>query len=203
MVDIDLIKRCQREESDAFDLLYEAYSTKALRTACLLVGNRNIAEDIIQEAFIECFKDIKKLRNPETFEVWFHRLLVRVCWRMSSKERKSVCENLDDSLTETIPCKEDVFKQVEHNQTSHVIREAINKLSSPVKTTVILYYYNNLSIKEIAQIMKCFQGTVKSRLHNGRKLLAKELRNAAIDIGWYETDYLEKECMLNAKRNSI
>lgn len=69
LVDTEIIKRCQQGEEAAFDALYKACATKALRTAYLLVGNRNIAEDIIQEAFLECYRDIKKLRNPQFFQV--------------------------------------------------------------------------------------------------------------------------------------
>ncbi|AGL00551.1 RNA polymerase sigma factor, sigma-70 family [Desulfoscipio gibsoniae DSM 7213] len=177
MVDTGLIKRCQQGEGEAFDELYQTYATKALRTAYLLVGNKNIAEDIMQEAFFECYRDIKKLRTPELFQVWFNRLLVRISWRMASRERKVIYESLNANDMERLPDRQDVLEVVEANQESQVIRQAINKLSIPLRTTMILYYYNDMSVKEISQIMNCFQGTVKSRLLNGRKKLARELKS--------------------------
>ncbi|WP_104373395.1 RNA polymerase sigma factor [Desulfocucumis palustris] len=196
MVDIDLIKRCQQGEKGAFDALYQACATKALRTAYLLVGNKSIAEDIIQEAFFECYRDIKKLRTPEAFQVWFNRILVRISWRMASRERKTIHESLDDSALERLPDQQDVLEAVEASQNSRVIRQAINNLSVPLRTTMILYYYNDMSVKEISQVMNCFQGTVKTRLLNGRKKLARELKKRPGDCADKMTSGpLKKECV--------
>ena len=79
MVDQDLVKRCQLGEEGAFDSLYMAVFKKAFWTAYLLSGNTEKSEDIIQETFYECFRDIGKLRNPELFQAWFNRILVRKC----------------------------------------------------------------------------------------------------------------------------
>ncbi|WP_312352804.1 RNA polymerase sigma factor [Aminipila sp.] len=172
MVDINLIIRCQKGELSAFEELYENYSTKAVRTAFSIVNKYELAEDIIQEAFYECFRDISKLYTPEAFEVWFYRILVRTSWRMKSDEKKFFHEQLE-TYESRMKDPHDCFEEIESNELAY----AINRLSLPMKTTVILYYYNGLSVREIAGIMNCFQGTVKSRLYNSRKILAKELKN--------------------------
>jgi len=181
MVDTGLIVRCQQREPEAFDVLFKTYATKALRTTYLLVNRRDLAEDIIQEAFLQCYHDILQLRSPELFEVWFHRILVRICWRMASRERKFPQQSLGETIVD-FENDQNPMEAVEKTQEAHIIWQAINQLSIPMRTTMILYYYNDMSVKEISQVMQCFQGTVKSRLHNGRKILAKELKNQLYDI---------------------
>ncbi|WHH57268.1 RNA polymerase sigma factor [Petroclostridium sp. X23] len=197
MVNYDLIKCCQQGHEDAFDELFRVYSTKAKRTAYLLAGRMGIAEDILQEAFLECFKDIHKLRKPELFEIWFHRLLVRICWRMAKKERKSASESLEDNLGDIIDDRIDTQTTVESKELNTMLRKAIDGLRPHLRTTIILYYYNDMSIKEVAQILNCFEGTVKSRLHNAKKILAKHLEKELPDQHFNLRGYSRKEWIVD------
>ncbi|MHC1722705.1 MAG: RNA polymerase sigma factor [Aminipila sp.] len=187
MVDIDLVIRCQKGDLSAFEQLYETCATKALRTAFSIVNRYDLAEDILQETFYECFRDIRKLHAPEAFEVWFYRILVRTGWRTLFNEKKFFHEQLEDwesSMKEPNNC----FDKIESNE----LINAINRLSLPMRTTVILHYYNDLSVKEIARIMNCFQGTVKSRLFNSRKVLAKELKKQSAEF--FGSESIGKGC---------
>ncbi|WP_129595919.1 RNA polymerase sigma factor [Anaerophilus nitritogenes] len=181
MVDMNLIIRCKTGDMSAFEELYETYSTKALRTALSIVNRYDLAEDILQETFCECFRDIKKLRAPEAFTVWFYKILVRNSWRMLYNEKKFSHKQLK-TCESIMKDPHDYFKDIGSND----LVNAINRLSLPMKTTVILYYYNDLPIKEIAKIMGCFQGTVKSRLFNSRKILAKELKKQSTEFSGRE-----------------
>ncbi|MEW6572379.1 MAG: sigma-70 family RNA polymerase sigma factor [Bacillota bacterium] len=116
MDEISLVKRCQQGDRDAFRTLVERLSTKALRTAYLIVNRKDTAEDVVQEAFIQCYREIKRLRSPETFETWFYRMLVRLSRRIASKEKGRLSlEPLDDAkqlptrnadVTDTVETKE-------------------------------------------------------------------------------------------------
>ena len=174
MMDTDLIIRCQQGEEAAFDALYSVVYKKTLRTVFLLAGYTDKVEDIIQDTFYECFRDIGKLRNPELFQAWFNRILVRKCHRSAWENLPE--QSLDSYEEIQLRNETSVSDIAERNQNYLIVREAINKLKSPLRTTVILFYYNDMSIKEIAGIMNCFQGTVKSRLHYAKKVLEKELK---------------------------
>ncbi|MCX7711806.1 MAG: RNA polymerase sigma factor [Clostridia bacterium] len=197
MIDADLIQRCQKEEEDAFDELYKVLGKKALWTAYLISGRRDVAEDILQEAFFECFRDIKKLRRPEVFPVWFNRILIRKCWHMVGKEKKTAADSLSDSMKEQVDSGIDITEVVEANEASRFVRNAIGRLKPEMRTVIILYYYNGLSIKEIAEVMKCFQGTVKSRLHYAKKELEKELKGSFGSGSFERVRYLGKECAIH------
>lgn len=197
MIDTELIIRCQLGDEKSYDELYKVIGKRALWTAYLHAGRMDIAEDIIQETFFECFRDINKLRKPETFSIWFNRILVRKCWYVIKKERKQTTLSLDDGLDEHLKDETNVSEIAETNQTYQVLKEAVNKLSPPMRTTIILHYYNNMTIEEIAKVMKCFQGTVKSRLYYAKRTI-KEILSKEMEFA--ESDRVRcdrKECIVN------
>lgn len=200
MIDAEIIKRCQHEDRDAYDELYKVAGKKALWTVYLLAGRMDIAEDIVQEAFFQCFRNINKLQKPELFPVWFNRILLRTCWHIVYKERKKPAVSLEAEALTGLMSDENVSERVEYNQMGSAIREAVNRLKPSMRSTVVLYYYNDLSIREIARVMGCFQGTVKSRLHYAKKVLEKELRKEFSDEYIHMSGYTGctgKECTAN------
>lgn len=200
MIDAEIIKRCQQEDQEAYDELYKAAGKKALWTVYLLAGRMDIAEDIVQEAFFQCFRNINKLQKPELFPVWFNRILLRTCWHMVYRERKKPAVSLEEEALTELMSDENVSERVESNQMGSAIREAVNRLKPSMRSTVVLYYYNDLSIREIAQVMSCFQGTVKSRLHYAKKVLEKELKKEFSDEYIHMSGYTGctgKECTAN------
>ncbi|TDA67456.1 MAG: RNA polymerase sigma factor [Clostridia bacterium] len=191
----DLIKRCQQGDVDAFGILVERYGAKAIRTAYLITGRRDMAEDIAQEAFIQCYREIKQLRNPEMFQPWFYRILSRLSWRHTAKEKGQVSlEALADSDQKLLVDDPDLAAAVEAKLKQSAVQEAIGRLNAPLRTTIVLYYFNELSIKEIAQVLGCREGTIKSRLHNARKQLARELQQNGLEpSSQEEREYLGQQ----------
>ncbi|WP_315079872.1 sigma-70 family RNA polymerase sigma factor [uncultured Clostridium sp.] len=172
----DTIRRCKLGDKAAFQELLQTVEKKALATAYFLSGKRGIAEDILQETYMKCFMEIDKLKDPEAFKVWFFRILVRTGWKMSKKQSMLVPTDIT-SENEALFYNE---KQNEENiidtyETKHIVKSAINNLSENLKTVVILYYFNDMSIEEISKVTGCFKATVKSRLFYARGALKKQL----------------------------
>ncbi|WP_353846721.1 sigma-70 family RNA polymerase sigma factor [Clostridium sp. VAP51] len=172
----DTIIRCKLGEKEAFQELLQTVEKNALATAYFLSGKRGIAEDILQETYMKCFMEIDKLKDPEAFKVWFFRILVRTGWKMSKKQSMLVPTDIT-SENEALFYNE---KQNEENiidtyETKHIVKSAINNLSENLKTVVILYYFNDMSIEEISKVTGCFKATVKSRLFYARGALKKQL----------------------------
>jgi RNA polymerase sigma-70 factor (ECF subfamily) len=140
------------------------------------VGRKDIAEDVVQEAFIQCHREIKRLRSPETFETWFYRILVRLSWRIASKEKGWLSLEPLDNAKGMSTSNADVTDTVETIEMQRAVQQAVRRLSTPLKTTIVLRYFNGLSVKEIAQVLNCRVGTVESRLHNAARQLAVELK---------------------------
>ncbi|ONI39140.1 hypothetical protein AN640_01970 [Candidatus Epulonipiscium fishelsonii] len=176
---MDIIEKIQQGNLKAFEVLFNEYKDKAFKTAYLITHNKDISEDIVQETFAACYINIKKLKHPEYFKTWFYIILTRNAWKYSSKSKKEVImDNIYDKVEEAN------FKNTQHNMEdldNSILNTEIKKLNTKLQTTLILYYYNDLDVKEIAKIMGCFEGTVKSRLHTARN----KLKNALIENDFF------------------
>lgn len=170
MEEIEIVERVQQGDMQAFEYLFEFYKDKAIRTVYLMTGNGVVSEDIVQEAFTTCYLSINTLKNPEYFKTWFFKLLTRIAWRYMKKENRLVPV---EEIAGLLEVKREGYytNEMEERERAKIVYEEILKLDKKLQTTIILYYYNELSIKEIARIMGCLEGTVKSRLHTGRQRL--------------------------------
>lgn len=151
MEEEQLVKKFQNGSKEAFDLLYEKYKNQALRSIYLISNSRYDCEDIVQEAFVKMYTHIGELKDVTQFKSWFFQILYRTAWRYMKQKAKESPS------------------------------EEIEKLDIKHRTVVVLYYYNELSIAEIAKIVGCFEGTVKSRLANARKRLKVQLMRVDTD----------------------
>lgn len=172
----DTIRRCQLGEKEAFKELLQSVEKKALSTAYLISGNRGIAEDILQETYLKCFKEIGKLKEAEAFNTWFFKILVRTGWQMCKKQSEIIpveisSENEGLFYYESKSSDNDIDRY----ELKDMVKTAIDNLSENLKTVVILYYFNDMSIGDIAKVTGCFQATIKSRLFYARSALKKQL----------------------------
>lgn len=147
----------------AFNALYEKHSTKAYRTALLITGNVHTAEDVVQEAFIQVIRTLGRLKSPKAFGSYFYRIITRTAWRLSSGDRKNIPTEDTDTQSVFMP------------QSYSELYKAIAELDIKLRTVVVLFYFNGLSLKEIAKITGIPEGTVKSRLHTAREKLSRVL----------------------------
>lgn len=167
MTDEELVRAFQGGEQTAFDALYERYRDDAYRTACLITGNRADAEDLTQEAFVQCARSIGSLKDGAKFRAWLLRLLTRAAWKYCAKKRREtpVGEFFETGQSES------ALSAVMRADESRRLFRALQTLDEKQKTVIILYYFNELSVEEIARVTGTFAGTVKSRLHTARRNL--------------------------------
>lgn len=176
MDEIEIIQKVKSGDLQAFELLFERYKTKAIRTVYLMTGDVHTTEDIVQEAFTTCYLSLHTLKQPQYFKTWFFKLLTRIAWRVMKKERGLVPTETIGELVEIAGLQEGTtLNEMDQATESDFIYSQILKLDYKLQTTLILYYYNELTIKEIAKVMGCLEGTVKSRLYTGRKQLKLHL----------------------------
>jgi len=140
----------QQGDDTAFFIIYEKYKNAALRTAYLITGNRYTGEDILQETFVQCCLHIKELKDPATFKAWFYKILTRTAWKFAKKEKNAVpVENIFETIESIEEDSEKVYLQKEEREK---LMNAINSLDIKQRITIILYYYNEMSVSEIAKV---------------------------------------------------
>ena len=149
--------------------LEEGYA-RSFRTACLILGNRHDAEEAVQEAFLRAWRFRASLGTGADVRPWLYRVVVNTC---NSKLRQEIPHRerrtLDGDLA-TISLVEDAPSGV---ASSRDLVKALQDLPTHLRVVVVLRYYADLSEREIAIAIGRRQGTVKSRLHEARRLLAE------------------------------
>ena len=167
----ETVRRCQEGDTEAFRELFRKMGSKAFGTAYLISGKRGLAEDIVQEAFVCCLEKIKTLKSPEAFNVWFYRMIVRIGWKMVKNQAKLVPdENLPQNFS-----AQDMEEEIQTKLTNKKLHEAISELPDNLKTVVILFYFNGMTVEEIAKVTRNFKATVKTRLYYARNALRRKL----------------------------
>ena len=171
MTDCELVRRMQQGDMQAFDTLYERYTDDAYRLACLITGSRTDGEDLAQEAFVACAQSIGSLRDGAKFRPWLLRTLSRAAWKYCRKARREtpVSEFFDENTGES------ALSAVLRTEEQRRLYAALRTLDEKRRVAVVLYYFDDRSVKEIAQATGVTEGTVKSRLFSARRHLRQAL----------------------------
>lgn len=167
-----LVRRLQAGDETAFDELFAIYQKQAVRTAALITGDAALAEDVAQETFVLCLLHIRELREAAHFRPWFFRTLTRCAWKAMKEKMPAV--DWGEALEQVLPAGADTYP-CEKEAMYERLYQALDGLGRKQRITVILYYFNDLSIKEIAQVTGTLEGTVKTRLFAARRRLKRAL----------------------------
>lgn len=153
----------------AFGRIVERFQDMAYGYAHAILGDFHLAQDAAQEAFIEAYRNLPKLRDPAAFPGWFRRVVYYRCTRLTRGRRVSTTP-LDDAL-EVPDADSDPVRTLESREVRDKVTEAIRSLSRPQREVTTLFYVNGYSQRDIADFLEVPVNTVKSRLHASRKHL--------------------------------
>lgn len=160
---------CGGDEA-AFGELYRRYQGGVYRSAFLIVGNSSDSENVLQDTFIKAWQNLHSLRDPARFQPWLWRIMVRTAWACCKKRREEPRE-----CPEPAGVGESLLDGVLRNERRGELLAAVDSLGIKQRTVVILYYYDEMSVQEIAEATGALPGTVKSRLWAARRQLKKQL----------------------------
>lgn len=172
MQHIKLIKKAKSGDIEAFEELLMIYSDQLYRTAFLYVGNRDDALDIVQETSYKAYIAIKTLKKNKYFSTWLTKILINTAFDLLKKQKTNIpLENVEQFIANT---EEYNFEQID-------LFRAIKDLKETYRDAIILFYFHDLPIKEIATIMDIPENTVKTYLHRGKEQLKTNLKGADYD----------------------
>jgi RNA polymerase sigma-70 factor (ECF subfamily) len=184
-LDVELVKQTQQGDVLAFEKLFLRYQRRIYNLAYRMVGNEADAADLTQETFIRAYEAIPSLRNEAAFSTWLFRIVVNLC-KNHRKVAKLECDSLDELTDEngepefawvgTATMTESPAYALERAERDQQIQGALAALTDEHRTVVVLHHLEGLSLVEIATILHCQVGTVKSRLARAREELKRRLR---------------------------
>ena len=157
----------KEEDKEIFINNINKNRVKMYKTAISILKNEEDANDAIQEALYSAYKNYDSLREKSYFTTWIIRILINKCYDIINKNKKIAY--IDDSITENTTGVEDSYN-VESE-----LDWVLNRIDIDLKEVVVLYYYDDLPINAIADMLQIPKGTVKSRLSRAREQIKKIL----------------------------
>lgn len=174
-----------RSPREAFEVVVKTHMKDAYFIALGLVGNREDALELSQEAFYRAYKHFDQLNSQEKFFPWFYQILRNLCFSHLRRRRLRQAESLDEMAGEPMPSgPADVFDPemvAERNESKDRVWRAISRLDEKHREVIVLRHFRNLSYEEMARVLFCNRGTVTSRLYYARKRL-KEILEGSPDL---------------------
>jgi RNA polymerase sigma-70 factor (ECF subfamily) len=185
--ELDLVKRCQAGDTEAFDELVTRYRTRVFGMIYNMVHNEQDAWDLAQESFLKAWKSIGRFRGQSSFYTWIYRIVMNVTidW-LRKKKIKGGDAEFDDAIqlreidpaSKTVPRTEALPHQVmERDEIRARIEKAIGQLSPEHRAVILMKEIDDMQYHEIAEALGCSIGTVMSRLFYARKKLQSLLRD--------------------------
>ncbi len=186
--DQELINRFKEGRTEAFDELVGLHASKLFQTAYGLLGSRQDAEEVVQDAFVRAYKGLDEFRCDASFETWMHRIVLNLArnkyhWNrrrgeglhtsINERARQSVLSE-SNMTTQDIPLPDNTYgpdKAMENRELEKNVMRGLECLPDTLREAMILRHVKDLPYENIAEILGCKIGTVKSRLARGREFL--------------------------------
>jgi RNA polymerase sigma factor (sigma-70 family) len=178
---LDLVKGLKEKEESALVELMNRYGEYLLRTAILLLKDKQIAEEVVQDTFITAFDKIHQLTDPVKLKSWLTSILVNGC-RSQQRKRNWKHVFLPFSLIERYQKDEGRLGPEDHLlnlMENQQLAVAIQELDYKYREAITLFYFNEMTINEIAHYLEVNENTIKSRLTRGRTHLKEILKRGA------------------------
>ncbi|KXJ52926.1 RNA polymerase sigma factor RpoE [Neptuniibacter pectenicola] len=180
VVDKKLVERVQAGDKTAFDLLVRKYQHKIIALIGRYVYDFHEAQDVAQETFIKAYRALPKFRGDSAFYTWLYRIAINTAKNhLVSRGRKPVDVDVDDAqffegdhqLKDIATPENELYK----DELDLVIKRTLNKLPEDLRMALTLREFEGMSYDEIARVMDCPVGTVRSRIFRARETLDKEI----------------------------
>ena len=177
----DAVRRFLAGEDDAFEELVRQWERRIYNLAWRFLGNREDAQDAVQDTFLAAYKSLGTLRNPETFPTWLYRIALNHCrgrWRSRSLHvpLDGQSGNGQEGAEGAVQTNDIATESRDQLETVDLLRKALGGVSDEHRMAIVLKEYLGLSLEEVADVMECPLSTAKSRLYHGLRGVQRNLR---------------------------
>ncbi|MCA0170899.1 RNA polymerase sigma factor SigW [Bacillus sp. RAR_GA_16] len=178
-----IVLKVRKGDHNAFGELVELYKDRVFALTYRMLGNRQEAEDVAQEAFIRAYTNIDRYQIDRKFSTWLYRIATNLSIDRMRKKKPDYYLDAEVAGTEGLTMYSQIStdeplpeEEVVSLEAQEGIHQAILSLPAKYRSAITLKYIQELSLKEISEILDLPVGTVKTRIHRGREALRKKLR---------------------------
>ena len=183
-IDQQLVERVQRGDKRAFELLVEKYQRKLARLLSRLVRNPTEVEDVSQETFIKAYRALPSFRGDSAFYTWLYRIGINTAknYLVSQGRRAPTTTDFNAEEAETFDDADQLRdnntpeNELMSKQIASTVNKAVDGLPEELRTALTLREIDGMSYEDIAEVMDCPIGTVRSRIFRAREAVAERLR---------------------------
>jgi RNA polymerase sigma factor (sigma-70 family) len=176
----DLVLRAKGGDLEAFAQLAKASAPRLKGVAYLILRDADRAEDALQDAFLLAWRDLRALRDPDAWDAWLRRLTVRACYKAAGRERRRTRIELHVTLDPATARAPDA--SVDVAERDWVLAE-LGRLDIDRRAVLVLHYYLDLPLPEVAEILDIPYGTAASRLNRGLDAMRTSMRASGLTPG--------------------
>ena len=180
--DVELLRLMLAGDGGAFEQLYQRWQSPLYRFALRMCGSETIAEDVTQEVFLTLMRDGRQYSGRGSFAAYIFTIARHGVWRRLQRERWFVRLEIEEKVesdtgltSDRLIAQADPLADLTRDEMVEAVRRAVIALPAHYREVVLLCYLHELSYAEAAEVIGCELGTVRSRLHRARALLAEKL----------------------------
>ncbi|CAM1365911.1 RNA polymerase [Tenacibaculum soleae] len=164
-------------DTNAFAFLVDKYKTMIFTLALKMVKSREEAEEISQDTFIKAFKNLSKFKGESKFSTWLYKIGYRTTLDSLKKHKEKYSTDTIDEITfNKIKSTENILEGIERKERAEIINNCILRLPEDERTILWMFYFDELSLKEIIAITNFSEANVKVKLHRARKRLLSVIK---------------------------
>jgi RNA polymerase sigma-70 factor (ECF subfamily) len=181
-MDRDLVEQAQRGDREAYAILARTRGDTLFGIARRILRDVSLAEDAVQQALVIAWRELPRLRDPDRFDAWLHRMLVRACYA-ESRRRRAWISSIRVLPAEGPSAPDDIASLIDRDE----VERGFRRLPPEQRAILVLHHYLGLDSNEIGEVLDIPAGTARSRLHYAhramRALLEADARPTAVAGG--------------------
>lgn len=170
----ELVSRARQGDRIAFDELMRRHEDRVFAVCLRIMRHREAALDAVQDTFLTVLRKVEQFRGESAFSTWLYRIAVNTCYDHLRKAKRRRTDPLPETHDPADPSVDDALGSVELRPD---LSAALAAIGEEFRTAIVLVDVEGLAVAEAAEVLQVAEGTVKSRLHRGRKHLARILGN--------------------------
>ncbi|PTX61519.1 RNA polymerase sigma-70 factor (ECF subfamily) [Kordia periserrulae] len=181
--DQEYIAQIRAGNANAYAALVTKYKNMTFTLALRMVGNREDAEEVAQDTFVKAYKALDSFKGTSKFSTWLYRIVYNTSLDYIKKQKRVVLsEHIDEVNEAAIGSMQNALTYIEEKEKKEMIEKALLQVPEDERVLLTLFYFEELSLKEITEIVNLSYDNVKIKLHRSRKKLFHILKNVVEPI---------------------